>query len=189
MHRRTMLIGLGLGSLLPMSRAHAGEGEVEFTIPLTVATRDPAAGGQVGKSILLKDPANADRQISMILLRGLQAIGLVIEAPPLNLETFIEPRQVWRTRVTELGADWIAAHNRASNGERLRADRIYAVQYTGSYLYAGTALRMVLAISLFERSALGPLRPSTAAYSARFFADALEHSILAQAARKPEGGP
>jgi hypothetical protein len=154
--------------------------DVLVDIPLRFATLGSApVDTQVGKSIVVTDLARADREISTVLLNGLQDMGLAIEAPPLNLDGFLAEKVAWRTSKRELPPNWIADHN-ASGAGALPGKRIYAVQYLGQYQYNGPTLRLVLTVWLFERSRFGAFQRTTVPYSSQFFADRLERAILAR---------
>lgn len=154
--------------------------EVEVSFPLIVQTLAPLASVPEVGVIVVSDLADADKQVSTVLLQGLQRLGLLIESPPLDLDKFLLQNQQWRSNVVELAPAWISDHNRHAGAPTLPADRIYAVQYSGRYRYAAKVLKLVLAITLYERGVLGPFAKSTKPYSNQFFAEKLEASISSQ---------
>lgn len=177
--RRTVLLALAPPFWPRWSQGSEAAHEVQLYVPLLIETlSSDTPMPQIG--IVVSDLAKADKQISTVLLRGLQNLGLLIEAPALDLDKFLLPGQEWRSSVLELSPDWVAEHNGFVGASELPAGRIYGVRYTGRYQYATAMLHIALTIELFERSALGPLRRASATYSSRFFADKLERSIYSQ---------
>lgn len=175
------LVLLSLLSITCRSQDASVANPVQIQIPLrfeTLGTESPPP--QVGAAIVVSNLANADKQISTVLLRGLQNLGLLIESPKLDLTQFLEPNQEWRSSTLELNTGWINGHDAYEGAPVLPTGRIYAVQYAGRYQYAPAVLRIVLTITLFERSRLGPLRKVSFAYSDRYFAERLERSIQSQ---------
>lgn len=172
-------VGVGVAFVVWRSQGSEAADEVQLDIPLRIETLSAnSPTPQVG--IVVSDLADADKQVSTVLLRGLQNLGLLIESPALDLHKFLLPGQEWRSSVLELSPSWIVEHNEFAGASALPLGLIYAVQYTGRYQYATSVLRIVLAIALFQRSALGPLRKASTAYSSLFFADKLERSIMSQ---------
>jgi hypothetical protein len=178
MNRRFALMALSFPVVCSWSQVSKVDEEVQVQVPLRIETlASDLPTPQVGAAIVISDLADADKQVSTVLLRGLQDLGLAIETPALDLDKFLLPGQEWRSTVRELNVNWIAEHNAYDNASMLPPGRVYAVQYTGRYRYASSMLNIAMAVSLFERSALGPLRPASTQYSRRFFADKLERSI------------
>jgi hypothetical protein len=180
-NRFIAILLLSLFSMASHAQDLSAADALQIQIPLrieTLGTDLPTE--QVGKAIIVSDLADADKQISTVLLRGLQELGLLIESPKLDLSKFLLPEQDWRSSILQIDAAWVSEHNASVGAPPLPPGRIYAVQYSGRYQYAPAVLRIALVITLFERSQLGPLRKVSFAYSSRYFADRLERSIQAQ---------
>ncbi len=156
---------------------------VEIQIPLRFATLGTPTP-EVGVAIVVSNVAEADKQISTILLKGLQDLGLQIESPKLDLKSFLLPGKEWTSSAFELNDDWIKGYNAAAPSP-LPAGRVYAVKFVGRYEYAPANLRIALAVELLERSQLGPFRNVRFAYSGRYFADRLERSIRSELVKQP----
>lgn len=155
---------------------------VEIQFPLRFATLGTPTP-EVGVAIVVANVAEADKQISTILLKGLQDLGLQIESPQLDLKSFLLPGKEWTSSAFELNDDWIKGYNSAAPSP-LPAGRVYAVKFVGRYEYAPEKLKIALAVELLERSQLGPLRSVRFAYSGRYFADRLERSIRSELAKQ-----
>jgi hypothetical protein len=185
--RKSTLSGvLALLLYLSNGNAIAAGDDLQFDIPVRFATLDAdASQAESGSSLLISDLADADKQISSILLQALQTLGFAIESPKLDLNTFLAQDQQWRSTAVQLSPKDVHDYNNfAQTPQPLPPDRIYAVRYSGRYQFVSSALRMILSISLQERSQLGPLRDVSFSYSQRFFVMRLEDSVKAQVAKQ-----
>ncbi|MGQ0510528.1 MAG: hypothetical protein ACT4P9_07920 [Betaproteobacteria bacterium] len=163
-----------------MGHDKRADAALEFRIPLVVETLSANPKPELGVAIIVPDLANANKQVSNLLLQALQSMGFAIVSPKLDLRVFLMPEQQWHTSIVELSAPELAAYGKAAPTIPLPSGRIYAVQYSGRYAYAEGALRIILSVNLMERSRLGPFRETTFPYSRGFFKDRLEQSVKAQ---------
>lgn len=177
---------LALSLLFNQAYATAAGEENQFDIPVKFATLDAdSSKAQSGSYLLIPDMGDADKQISNLLLQALQALGFGIESPKLDPNTFLEKDKEWTSTAVQLSAAEVQDYNNFSQTPQpLPPGRIYAVRYSGRYQFVSSALRMILTVSLQERSQLGPLRDVSFSYSPRFFVMRLENSVKEQVAKQ-----
>ncbi|MNX75808.1 hypothetical protein D3C86_1072970 [compost metagenome] len=176
--RILVILLLVITSLSPTHSQDANS-EASFDVPVTFATLGGSApSAEVGRELKI-DPAQASKQVSDLLLQALQDLGFAIESPPLSLTTFLEPDQQWQSDTVELSAKKVQAYNQEAL-HPLPSGSIYAVRYSGRYLYVTSALRMVLSISLLQRSQLGGFKEVSFNFSRQFFVTQLEDAVKAQ---------
>jgi hypothetical protein len=162
----------------------ASERESQFEIPITYKTLGPSsAPPAVGTSLVIADLKTADKQVSTILLFALQSLGYSIESPKLDPNTFLQPDQDWQTSAVDLTDSVVKSYQTAS-GSTLPSGNVYAVRYSGKYVFDPGVLKMVLTISLMERSQLGRLHDVNFQFSRQFFVARLEDAVKAQLANQ-----
>lgn len=90
-------------------------------------------------------------KVSDALIQTLQGMNMSITQPNVNLGDEIPQSQSWKTDIVEIPMLSIVEHNLNSPPEELPLNRIYAVQYVGSYLVKEEVIRFKLQTFLFHK--------------------------------------
>ncbi|UVK80622.1 hypothetical protein LOY46_13555 [Pseudomonas sichuanensis] len=180
----TILLAL---SFVPEGQAQEAATESSFDVPIAFATLgDSPPIPEVATTLIIK-PADADQQVSDLLLNALQSLGFAIESPQLTLESYLEENQQWQSSQVELTPSELQAYNLVAP-QPLPSGSVYAVRYSGRYAFVKSALRMVLSITLMQRSQLGEFKEVNFGFSRQFFVTRLEAAVKAQVANNVTAG-
>jgi hypothetical protein len=157
-----------------------GSNSVQFEVPFT---HDSAGvGDEAVRDILVLPADQTERVVATALVDALQGLQLSVVSPPLGAGVVLPPGKEWSTDTVEIDRALMEAHNRAHPTLAVPLDRIYGLQYRGSYAVRrhdrGKSLAFSIHAVLQQRGAAASrLRPYTRQYSGAFFVDSLKRSI------------
>lgn len=140
----------------------------EFAVPFLY--RGLGVGAQPRLGIVQLEQGDEARMISQALLEAMQEMEMSFVEPPASLTLLIAPEETWRTGITPLPLDLVRQHNAEHPEFPLPLDRLYAIQYVGSYVIHERQLRFRLESHLYHRGLGGNFRPyAHDTYSSKFF--------------------
>jgi hypothetical protein len=140
----------------------------EFSIPFYY--RGLGVAGQPRVGFVPLNRGEEEAVVTKALLESLQDLEMSIVEPPIDLDALIPPEETWKTGKTELSGEIITRHNQKHPDRAVPNNRIYALEYEGSYAIRRDEFRLNIASKLYHKGLGGQFRPfESAEYSSEFF--------------------
>ena len=148
-----------LGHAPPILHGEVGydASKVSFSVPFLY--RGMGMGPEPLLGMVVVERGEEDRLVSRALLETMQAMQMSIVEPPASLEHLIPAGLTWKTGITVLDQGLIQQHNERFPHMALPTDRIYGLQYVGSYVIQNKEFRFRLESHLYHRGIGAEFRP------------------------------